>query len=329
MKIKNLLFLVGCLILFVGCSEAHKSKIEILEYETPTADTNTINPEDVEDDNEIIEDTKEETAEQTQSDSAANQKEDVVITYPYEISVGFDFNDDLDGDGDQEYIFYSAITNNESANQSLSFIVDDKEYVNMLEDEIYLLTPADRYYITDLDVMDSYREIALLDYGPSEDLVSYFFRYEDKELHYIGSATGLVGDERFQMDGMGRIVTSGRLQVLQTWYAPFRYALNLDGKIELLPDELYFPYQYSDSEKVTLLKEIILYEERDFSSKKIKMLPSDARITFTKTDNLEWVYLEREDGISGWLNLTYYDSLRYGEDGTMYEEVFSGLLYAD
>lgn len=313
------LCILSGIIFLVGCSETLKSKVEISEYETPVIDTI---PDDT--NGEIVTSNEEPLIEDIQN---TDNTEEVI--YPIAVEVGYDYYDDLDGDGKKEYIFYSALADEYGYGKSLSFIIRDREYVSMLEQDVYLVRPSEHYYITDLDKSDGFHEIALLDYGPSEDLVSYFFRFKQDTMEYIGSVSGLVGDETFEMDGNGRIVSSGRLQVLQTWYAPFWYVLNKEGKIELLVEELYVPYQYESDEKINLLKDIIIYEERSLNSKKTLLMSGDQAIVFTKTDNLDWVFLERADGVKGWLNLSYYDKLRFGEDGDSYQEIFSGLIYAD
>ena len=260
---------------------------------------------------------------------------DDTITFPYSVDMGSDISIDLDGDGKQEYVLFSIDTSADGYTSTpLSFIVGEKDYVEYLTQNAYMENPdTAMYYITDIDTSDSYYEIALLDWGPSDDLVSNFYRYENKNLVYIGSVEGFVGDTAFTFDGKGTINSKGRLSIFQTWWAPFTWKLNELGNIAIVADEIYYPYQndadYEAQYPITLLQNINIYAERDLKSSKTLLTPSDSLIRFTATDNKEWVYLERDDGQAGWINMDEYSKLLYGADGSDYKEVFANLCNAD
>jgi hypothetical protein len=140
-KIFFLCILSG-IIFLVGCSETMKSKVEISEYETPVIDT-------IPDDNtgEILPPKEELILEDIQNNDSIKE-----VIYPIAVEVGYDYYDDLDGDGKKEYIFYSALADEYGYGKSLSFIIRDREYVSMLEQDVYLVSPSEHYYITDLDI---------------------------------------------------------------------------------------------------------------------------------------------------------------------------------
>ena len=88
--------------------------------------------------------------------------------------------------------------------------------------QVYLESPdRDHYFITDLDTGDKALEIALLDYGPSDDPMTWYFQYRNGALKLIGSLPGFPDDEGSHRDGSGNVMAVGRLSLLQTWNATF------------------------------------------------------------------------------------------------------------
>lgn len=91
--------------------------------------------------------------------------------------------------------------------------------------------------VTDIDSSDGLLELAVQDWGPSDDLYTHFYRYEKGQLYSIGGVEGLIetdyglGDIRLEGDGLVHSVH--RLNVVQTWYAEADFTL-VDGRLEVI-----------------------------------------------------------------------------------------------
>lgn len=225
---------------------------------------------------------------------------------------------DLDGDGNKEEILYE-VQACEGVQEEVLFAVYDitqegeAEYVSSWRDgEVFSFADLEApctsaYYLADLDSTDSYYEIAILDYGPSEDPVFHFIRLEAGELVYLGE---VPSDSLPVIKGDGTVIASGRLSILQTWNAPFTWVLE-NEELKHPEEEWYYPYvNAAIQEKPKQVKSVTVYEEPDRESEKKIVEPSEETISFGTTDNKNWVQFFRSDGIAGWI---------YLEDGTYME----------
>ena len=150
--------------------------------------------------------------------------------------------------------------------------------------------PDDRYWlITDLDTGDGMLEIAIQDWGPSDDLTTSFYRYGPDGLSYVGLVEGFVcqGDEPADVtfDGQGTVHSYMRFDVLQTWWGSADSALDRDGKLVLKPQK-YYDSVAETPQQVTVNYEIYAWDapggERD-------LLPAGTQLELLGTDNVEWV----------------------------------------
>lgn len=249
---------------------------------------------------------------------------------------------DLNGDGENEIINYALKTGDSDNNgyyyEVKNLTVSGVEYVkedsdNPLEElGVNIYYPDNQwYFIVDIDTSDDYRELALADLGPSDDLTTSFFRYDGEKLKYIGYVTGFPTDDAYSMDGKGTIRSQGRLGLLQYWTSVFTWKLGNEGKLVSVEEDLYFPisYDWEDKKPVLLKQEIKAYTEKNSSSKTIVMEPSEQPITFPLTDNKNWVLMHREDGTEGWIYIE--DHINIISDGNKFNcaYVFENLYFAD
>ncbi len=248
---------------------------------------------------------------------------------------------DLNSDGENELINYGLKVTTDQwfdyytvKNLTISGVEyaeeDSENPLESLGMNIYY--PDDKwYFIVDIDSSDDYREIAIVDLGPSDDLTTSFLRYDGEELEYIGYVAGFPTDDTYSMDGKGTIQSQGRLGLLQYWTSVFTWKLNGQGKLVALEENLYFPINHDEEDKkpVLLKQAITAYTERDLSSKTILMEPSDEPITFPSTDNKNWVLMHREDGTEGWIYIEDYMNII--SDGNKFNcaYVFENLYFAD
>ena len=251
--------------------------------------------------------------------------------YPLLIGDGGTVFADLDGDGKQEEICLKSSVEGRDVWLFGSFEINGEEFA----DAIYELgftgtTPADTYAITDIDESDGKLEVAIQDLGPSSDLTTSFFRYENGELSYLGTVSGMIdeeeaGSQKVSFDGAGKVGAVMRLSTLQTWFAPVEYTIDDSGKLQLVEQELYTS---SSTNEITTLVEINVYASADTASA-ATALPAGTKLTVKGTDNSEWVLAEREDGSECWINLVGGYAVQTGTEYTYCWDVFDGLILAD
>lgn len=248
---------------------------------------------------------------------------------------------DLDGDGQEDEL---CITVEEMSYQKekaawkepklTGFVINGLEFAdpdgeNPLEEyDVNLVTPeTDRYFITDLDTSDGVLEIALPDAGPSEDFATWYFHYRDGRLVPIGILPGYPDDEVSRRDGSGNVMAEGRLDLLQTWYATFSFALR-EEKLEMVPQSWYIPLQDFQN-AVTMKQPLTLYAAPDREAETLTVAPSKQVVTFPSTDNDHWVQMRLEDGTEGWLYLTDPITIQSGEESLLAQDVFDNLNLSD
>lgn len=262
---------------------------------------------------------------------------------------GIEYTVDLDGDGTEE----ALLVNPDASGRLLSSFINGVDYTGILYDESDIEAARlgrgtsanpdlENYMIVDLDLTDGYKELAFMDYGPSDDYTTSFYRYENGTLRHLGTVEGLITYDSmnmgFVLDGAGRVYTTMRLHVLQTWWAEVCWELNDEGVLELRPQEVYdaqrFAYVTMDGETKTshtLLKEVLAYDDRVGDSAGI--LPAGAEITLTGTDNREWVRISTAEGEERWLRLdtsqVYPVNVETPKGFVYAGEVIAYLNYAD
>lgn len=231
-------------------------------------------------------------------------------------------------EGSRDTIRYAVAEDEEGYNSVIDFTINGKDFRSELKDR--LITPYDKsYYIVDLVADDDYKEIAISDLGPSNDLETYFFRYTNEKLTYLGSITDLPDNEtcHFQNQGssQGEIVASYRLSILQTWYGQGYWKLNKNNRLEFQEQSVYYPTREYTA---TLLKELTVYEERDLESIGTQMRPGT--VSFLATDNKEWVQIEDENGTQGWCYIGNHDTIAdVGISSEEIQDYFEGLEIYD
>ena len=244
--------------------------------------------------------------------------------YERVIAQGNTVEKDLNGDGQQDKVLFGVNYSQEDYSAMITFQVDGKDVAS----DAVMEFPKEEYYLIDLDQNDNYIEIAILDYGPSDDPVTYFYRYlEDGNVIMLGSITDLWSSESCSLIENGLIEGSTRLAPLQTWFASAHWKLEGD-KLEPLEEGMYYPYKTSMRGN-NILKNVTVYEKMDQSSKKTVLTSADSPVIFVATDNKNWVELETGDERTFYLYIEEYSTVE--SDGNMLEatEVFDSLIIAD
>ena len=194
----------------------------------------------------------------------------------------------------------------------------------------YFDAPDDAWWaITDLDKSDGKLEIAIQDWGPSDDLTTSFFRYENRTLTDLGSVEGFLcfssGAGDVTLPGDGTVRSYMRLDVLQTWWASVVYAIGADGKYAPVPQDFYASTR--DDQRATLQCDLYGYDAPDGTR---GVLPAGTEARIVGTDNESWVKLTLSDGGDRWLKLTGHGfELESPKGGVPCWDALDGLLMAD
>ena len=273
-------------------------------------------------------------------DEIEKQKDSVIVQSTHavtEVPVGDEITVDLDGSGVKTVKYAVAVKKTDDGTDKTEeqeagaidryvseLTIDGADFTKQLSRlGVVLQAPgADCFYIVDLNASDAYKEIALYDEGEGGEPVTYFLRYQSSSLRLVGSITdNPVSDTcHFQNDGKedGEIVACFKLSILQDWYAQGLWKLSKGGKLSYVPQAVYYPTGVCEAE---LLCELPVYRKTDREAEFFTVKPG--KVTFTATDNKNWVQLETQDGISGWFYVENYDTI--ADVGKKAEEVFSFL----
>lgn len=239
--------------------------------------------------------------------------------YPKEYQAGVQMSEDLDKDGKVEKV--SCIFGEEDT----SIVIDGAEFA-LSDFGVQLITPnTEVFYVTDIVSYDEGLEIALLDYGPSNDYETHFFSYQGS-LHYLGSVSGFpfaqqTGHNGFTVDnyitGEYRIDFTHTSHVYDSWW------YDQDGQ-KLVQEEPGY-YKFVPEGAHALSEDLTVYQEMDETHMK-NVLPAQDKVFFLETDGKEWVLVKGKDGTEGYIHIV--DGKISGlskEPG----EVFSGLDFVD
>lgn len=165
--------------------------------------------------------------------------------------------------------------------------------------------------------------IMVYEYGPSDDPLTTFFRYDGNTLLNIGTIASWPENMKIEN---GEIKTKTRCNIMSTAAIQTDWKINNAGYIEEVSKEVYeysldFTYPGKKDDYFACLKDnISVYSEMDEDSEEIVMNPQN--VCFPYTDSENWVYVQGETGQGGWLCLADWDYTdRY--------DVFDNLRYSD
>ncbi len=249
--------------------------------------------------------------------------------YPQKVMADTEVSMDLEGKG-------SDVTLQYHAEMEMLDDVETPEVVVTIDGTPYDLTKAvgmdnplmEYCYITDISSYDAGLEIAVLDYGPSDDCVTYFFTYDrerDNAVQYVGMVGGFPFVEEgspngFAMDGcvdseiyVGLIETVYGRQI--NWY-------DYDNQ-ELVPrDGGWYPLTMCTEH--TLYEDLPVYLSADESAIQYT-ISANQTVYFVGTDAEEWIEVKTKQGEHAYFRVV--DDIVEGTGKTS-QEVFSDLHFA-
>ena len=170
--------------------------------------------------------------------------------------------------------------------------------------------------IVDIDSTDAFLEIAVPQWGPSDDDAVFFLRYVKGRVRLIGEVPGA----KLVIDGSGKIRTKCVGQILCTWFYPCTFKWLPEAQVLAEQPQAFKPMRI----KVTLKHDLQL------SSQPVKWqssttLKAGTRATIDLTDDKLWLHIRSSQG-SGWF---FINGLRIYPSEIENQEMFDGLLMAD
>lgn len=180
------------------------------------------------------------------------------------------------------------------------------------------------YTVTLPKESDGILEIAVLDEGPSENPVTYFFQY-DSTLSCIGWVPGIPFAGRNGglngFSGFGDITGESRVDLIETAYLQDNWWY--DGSRILNLDIRWHDFLPSDSH--VLYEDLPVYCEWDETSA-TAVIPAQEEVFFLGTDMEHWILVKGKDGSQGYM---FVEDGKIAELNKPAEAVFSGLYFFD
>jgi len=247
--------------------------------------------------------------------------------YPKRCQAAETVTEELSGDGMADQISYQ-VTEQENGEYQCRITVNGETFIanelSYAESEGGMTNPTmDCFYITDIVEDDGILEIAVLDEGPSDDPVTYFFRY-DGTLSCIGWVPGFPFAEMNEgvngFNGAGGITGHSRIDLIETAYL-YDYWW-FDGRRITYVDMSWFdllPYY-----EHTLYEDLPVHCDWDETSA-TTIIPAQEEVYFLGTDGKQWILVKGKDGSQGYMLV---------EDGNIValnksaDQVFSGLQFS-
>lgn len=244
--------------------------------------------------------------------------------YPKKYEYGTVLEEDLDADGNAEKIFCSLM---EQEDETYVPIVTINGRAFDISKDCQLVSPVtDCFYVTDISSADGELELAFLDYGPSCDPTTYFFRY-DGAMEFVGSIDGFPFKD--QNDGINGFVNDGgvvgriRTDLLETAYLSGYWCLN--GETHTLEYQEQEEYDYISTTAHQLYEKLPIRVAMDEDAPEIVM-QKQAEVYFLKSDLKEWILVKGKDGTKGYMQVKNGKIVELGKSAN---NVFSDLNYFD
>lgn len=255
---------------------------------------------------------------------AAEQEYDRQHPYPRQCAASETVMADLSGNGIANSITYQV---SREYPEKCELTIDGNSQ-NLYEQDEFTLDYAHTgvFYITDIMENDNYLEIAILDLGPSIDLVTHFFRY-DGALSYIGTVGGWPFAELNSgingFNGSGWITGKTRTDLIETAYPEgyWRYDFT-QGQI-VCQETTWHSYFFRESH--TLYEDLPVHSKPDPSSETI-ILPANTEICFLSTDLEEWILVKDKNGDKGYMQVAGGEIVDLGKPA---DKVISNLDFYD
>lgn len=233
--------------------------------------------------------------------TAAEQEYDAKHPYPKKYKASETAAEDLTGDGTADKISYQ-VTELENGEYQCRITVNGQVYIaNELaasESEMPMTNPiGDGFFIVDIYEGDGALEIAVFDEGPSEDPITFFFRYLDDELTSIGQVPGNpFGERNDSFNGVGGIIGRLQMDLIETAYLQGFWWYDRN---RIIYQDLGW-YDFETAGEHILYEDLPVYYEREESSE-TTVIPAQERVFFLGSDGKQWILVKGKDGKKGYM----------------------------
>lgn len=228
---------------------------------------------------------------------------------------------DLDGDGKPESIVFAG----KPCGDTFTIIVNDIRYEGKGN---YI---SGRFDIVDIDSTDGVREIAVPEWGPSDDYATTFLIYRQGKIQKIGKFPG--SGNMMHLDGSGVLHTLVRGAILHTWFFPAVFVLD-ENHIPRMVEQPLYPKKVPKSDFTGFSMGVECTAKPSFS---LRASPTDSTIvrtlnpgeefTIVASDNKRWCVVQTSVGIWGWFEVNRFGIVL--PTGVRADELMDGLFYAD
>lgn len=238
--------------------------------------------------------------------------------------IGTTLSADIDSNGEADAVYYDTCYDEETDEVSSILTLNGTDYSYLLNTQETPLTRGAtaesglEYYLIDIDPSDSYIELAIQDPGLSAtDCRTYFFRYVDFNLTFIGCMDDLINNNTFRQKDDGTFTATLRIPLtITTAYTSAEYIIDKD-QIKRTQTDWYSLSADPFSQKIIscrILQDITVYEEASRFSGRVTLTSSDGPLTLLATDNEDWVMVQTKDDAAFYLYLKDLSSLESGEN---------------
>ncbi|MBQ5673477.1 MAG: hypothetical protein IIV45_00060, partial [Lachnospiraceae bacterium] len=236
---------------------------------------------------------------------AQEQKLAASKPYPQSCQFGKPYHYDLDGDGREEElcIKYKLDDDNGVYEATLELegdlIIPDTVY-NLSGEGIYFDNlNIDEFYITDIAPYYPGLEIAVMDYGMSDDPITHFYTY-DGEFRYIGTIDGFPFKKYMELDGFaleGCVTGITRVDLINTCFAYNSWYYDYEEKKLTTVEGQMLNMVPSTDYRLKEDLEVRIAQAPEAATKIMKAQD----IFFMETDGVEWIKIKGKDGSEGYL----------------------------
>lgn len=239
---------------------------------------------------------------------------------------------------DNQYLSYATDLNGDGVTENITITIDG----NSIEGTSTIISasgssitfpgtnPEGFFGIVDINTTDHEKEIAVSDLGPSSDPTTGLYRFDGSVLRLVGTTQGLYTNIVFA--GNGKLTTTTRANILQTWFYNDIFTLGTDQKLAHVDQEIYLIDQAAAGAHLSMLQDLPLHTDTSSVSATsiVTTLKKGEAATFIGCDENNWCKIEGANGVAGWIAIEDFDTI-ITIDGTrvLAGEVFEGLSIAD